>query len=253
MSGQRRPASAARVAAAKARDEELAGKAAAVLADPQFGARVAALVDTAPRLTHYSLRNLGLLLGQAADRGMVLTEVDSYEGWQDRGRQVRTGEKGLKITRGGGRASGGGNGSGDGRDGGRPQFRTVSRFDISQTDPVEDLDGEADEPTAAELAPAVVLFDSLSEQAERAGYLTAVWPDERREEPVRVDDDSHVIDVYGEHTPETLGLLASMVADIILTRPKPEKPPGGPRRTRPARERPGTGRGAADELVITVM
>lgn len=232
--------------AAQARDAALATKAEDALADPNLGGRIAGLLTT-PRLLTYSVRNQALLLVQAEEREMPLSHVKTFRQWLVVGRQVRRGEQALRIVKPVSRGNTGEDG-GDGEGGGRPMFRTDSVFDISQTDPIEDWDGDVeDEPSKEELDPARALFESLSKQAERAGYLVAVWPEEQRDEPVRVGHDGHTIDVYGEHTAETLGRLAGAVADVITHHRA--KAPAEPPDAKPS----GRGRAADRELVITVQ
>lgn len=188
-------ASKARREAARVRDAELSATAIAMLESSHIGERIAYLITT-PRLLTYSLRNQALLLGQADERGMTVTDVDTYRGWQRRGRQVRPGEHGLKIVRPV-RPS---QSTADHTDGNSSQaepdtdikFRTITVFDRSQTDELEDphLDehnspescngsaGHADAETDKEpgAMPEAVLLESLREQAERAGYLSVILP-----------------------------------------------------------------------------
>lgn len=100
-------------------------------------------VQMAGRLHHYSLGNLLLILAQNEDA----TKVAGYRAWQAMGRQVRKGERGIRIL------------------GGRPWHKTetdeetgketttkgvrffpCSVFDISQTDPIDGAE-EPEEPT----------------------------------------------------------------------------------------------------------
>lgn len=228
----RRPASKARREAARARDAELAAKAAAALADPQIGERIAALVTT-PGILRYSLRNQALLLSQADERGMTLTDVDTYRGWKARGRQVRAGEHGLKINRPVGREQAdeetGQAAAEEASDEGaeKVRFRTMTVFDISQTDGVEDVDDAEAAGGEAETEPAVTLFESLTTQAERAGYLVTVHPaDEPHRLPVDVDDEANTINIYDDGDPRVLSQFAGAVAAILAARAKEAKPSG---------------------------
>lgn len=257
--GRRRHYSEADREAAQARDAAIAEKAEDALADPNLGARIAGLLET-PALLRYSVRNQALLMAQASERGTLLTHVETFSGWHMRGRRVRDDEakQGYRmvkpITR---RGSDSGNGEGGEGKKPRPLFRTKLYFDISQTEPIEDWDGETEkEPTTADLEPAVVLFDSLTKQAERLGYqVTRIrlgGPSGQHAQGVHVDEEFHDIHVYGEHKPETLGQLAGVVAELTAHRPK------APRADRPAdgsgESRPAKGRTVRedDELVISV-
>jgi len=250
-------ASKARREAARKRDAEIAAKAAEALADPQIGERIAALVDTAtPRFLRYSVRNQALLLRQAEERGMTITDVDTFKGWLRRGRIVRRGEKGLRIVRPVGRTV-----AEDGQDvedveestdvtaeqEDKVFFRTAVRFDISQTDPIEGAEvdqAQADtaEDTAEDTAdPAAALFTSLREQAERAGYLVTVpADDEPHTEAVSIDRDARTIFVYEEGR-EALARFAGIVAEILGER------------HRARQEGKAADRGAEDVEVITVL
>ncbi|MEV5710145.1 ArdC-like ssDNA-binding domain-containing protein [Actinoallomurus sp. NPDC052274] len=235
----KRRVSQARREAAQARDAEFIAQAEAALADPAIGDRIVALLAS-PRLLGYSLRNQAWLLRQAEERGMRLTELHTYRGWQARGRQVREGEKNLKMVRrytsGGASSEGGGGGEGGGI-----YFRAKSYFDISQTEPIEGFEGNVEPDPDAD--PAMTLLDSLKKQAERAGYSVTCWPpEEPHTEPVSVDHEHQELHVYGDHTVETLARLAAAVAAILTA--------GSQTRTgtaaREAEEDP-------DEIVITVL
>ena len=252
----------ARRSAARARDAELAATALAMLEDPDIGERIAALVST-PRLLTYSLRNQALLLGQADERGMVVTDVDTYRGWQRRGRHVRAGEHGLKIVRPVRRSGEPTNtdtintDTGSEREGGTDiGFRTMTVFDLSQTDASEgpeDTDVEHTEvperdaaagtrsqaltvvgtstSTGAGIAveceqglllgPEEVLLDSLRDQAERAGYLTIVLPaNPGGAGSVSVDHHGQTISVYYDGDRATLSEFAGTLASIIAAQAK---------------------------------
>jgi antirestriction protein ArdC len=55
------------------------------------------LIGAASGLWRYSLNNQLLILAQAGERGFSPTQVAGYQTWRSRGRQVRSGEKGLSI------------------------------------------------------------------------------------------------------------------------------------------------------------
>ena len=182
------------------------------LADPEKVAqRIRQAIDAGMRgrVMRYSLRNVLTLLHQANERGMTLTDVDTYKGWQARGRQVRRGENALRIRRPIGRENDDAEDSqtnddvdADEATPSRKAFRMAPRFDISQTDagthddeddetpcpacaaaPGEpcttactcfDCTGTSDPAQAAE-PPAEALWNSLVEQLARTGYRLN-WP-----------------------------------------------------------------------------
>lgn len=104
-----------------------------------------------PSIARFSERNQALLYTQAEERGMTLTEVWSYGQWQERGRQVVTGAKGLRIVAFRGQEATKQDDApppepptGDDKPGESKisnRFRMVSVFDISQTEDVG-LDAE---------------------------------------------------------------------------------------------------------------
>jgi hypothetical protein len=230
-------ASKARREAARVKDAELSATAIAMLESPHIGERIAHLVTT-PRLLTYSLRNQALLLGQADERGMTLTDVDTYRGWQRRSRHVRPGEHGLKIVRPVRPSESITDHTDRAGDQTEPdtdiKFRTITVFDRTQTDelehphfgehnshesrnrPAAQTDAEADEETAA--MPEAVLLESLREQAERAGYLSVILPaNHTRTGSVDVDHQGRTIIVYNDGDTQTLAQFASTVATIIAS------------------------------------
>ena len=93
----------------------------------------------------YSFNNLMLMWSQRLQRGQELpTLVSGFKAWQDKGRQVRKGEKGLRIF--GYRSIMLTDSDGEpilddkGRKQFRPYYPVVSVFDIDQTDPIEGKD-----------------------------------------------------------------------------------------------------------------
>ncbi|MEV6851985.1 hypothetical protein [Actinoplanes sp. NPDC051411] len=109
------------------------------------------------RILGYSLRNQCLLHNQAAERGIALTDVDTFKGWLSRGRVPKTGETGMRIVRPIGKpkrpgethqgdqgdpanedipTDTGDDAETDSAKPSRPKFRTDSRFDVSQTAPL---------------------------------------------------------------------------------------------------------------------
>ncbi|MGZ0153723.1 ArdC family protein (plasmid) [Kribbella sp. WER1] len=212
--------------AAQQRDAALAADADAALRDPELGARVAALIGGGSRLLSYSLRNQGLLMKQAAERGMPLHEVDSYRGWQARGRQVRDGEKSLKIVKPVGRDSAKESAddveaivlprddAAEQEDGGKTRFRITSVFEISQTDGPEEFDAITDEDGAA------MLLQNLAEQADRYGYNVSVWAEDVFPVAgVEVDHEAASIAVSEDADPaEVLAQLAQEIAAIAVVK-----------------------------------
>ncbi|GAA1616570.1 hypothetical protein GCM10009789_83240 [Kribbella sancticallisti] len=210
------------------RHAALAAEADAALTDPELGARVAALLGGGSRLLSYSLRNQALLMKQAAERGMSLHEVDTFKGWQSRGRQVRKGEKGLQIVRPRGRDGGQEPNEADAveaivlpreeaageEEGGKTRFRVMTVFEISQTEGPEETDVIADE------AGEVTLFQSLADQAERYGYNVSIWAEDVFPTgAVEVDHEAASIAVSeAADSAEVLSKLAQEIAAIAVVK-----------------------------------
>jgi hypothetical protein len=164
-------------AARRAADRELRASAAALLDDPeQVAAMNRALAGASARIQGYSDRNRALLHLQALQRSLTLTDVDTYRGWSTRARQVRKGEKALRIVApvgrdtdtdgdavgGGGQQPepadtdsqhdwDGGDEGDEGDEGDSKRFRMLSLFERSQTDEVlgdEDRVGDHAEAAA---------------------------------------------------------------------------------------------------------
>lgn len=164
-------------------DRALRKQAGALLADPDaVAAMVAQLVTVSrsPKVLRYSLRNQALLISQAEQRGMNLTDVDSFAGWKNRGRCVRKGEHGLRLVAPKGTdtsedtkqeevISANENESSEEL---RMRFRMMTVFDVSQTDGIDDAEivGQAAEVPN----PATVLRDALTDQLQRRGYTIVV-------------------------------------------------------------------------------
>ena len=197
-------------------------------------AAVAAMVDQlvsvsrSPKVLRYSLRNQALLTKQATERDMILTDVDSFRGWLERGRCVRKGERGLRIvapkgTDGDPNEETGDQGTHGDHDqpaadptsedtnGPRVRFRMVPVFDIAQTDGVEDAE-VSDAATADD--PAAVLRATLTEQIERLGYTITETTQQRGS--AEVDEQAATVTVSAG-TP--VGEFARVLA-ILVTRPK---------------------------------
>lgn len=91
---------------------------------------------------NYSFNNLMLILSQ----NPLATQVAGYRTWQSRGRQVRKGERGLRIF--GGRrvtATVEDETTGEEAEVSRMRFFPVSVFDVGQTEPVEGKELPADQ------------------------------------------------------------------------------------------------------------
>lgn len=90
----------------------------------------------------YSVRNLLLIFSQAPEA----TAVAGFRAWQDKGRQVRKGERGIRIFGYSSRKVTDENGDVQLDDEGNPRtratFPVLSVFDISQTDPIDPDDPE---------------------------------------------------------------------------------------------------------------
>ncbi|WP_280186315.1 MULTISPECIES: ArdC-like ssDNA-binding domain-containing protein [Nocardia] len=213
--------------ARRAADEAIREEAAELLGDPEQVAQMIAQLArlTSPKLLRYSLRNVALIFKQAADRGVTVTDVDTFKGWRQRGRGVRKGERGLRIVAPKGRqAAEGADGeaaeapaevievdttSGEGESApARARFRMVTVFDVSQTEGIEDFEGEPAEP-APVTEPASAIRARLIEQFDAIGYTVTEGI-----EP-GTDDDAHTVTVpEGQPLPQLAQALAA-----LLTRP----------------------------------
>jgi hypothetical protein len=137
-SGRRRYTEQERAARAR-EDARLMDDAQAHLADPDLVAsRAEQVLGMSPRILGYSIANQMLLFDQAEERGIPLRDVDTVRGWNRRGRQVRRGERGLRIVRPVGKEDepdtepDRDHSDGDEQQP-RTRFRFMSVFDISQT------------------------------------------------------------------------------------------------------------------------
>lgn len=201
-------------------DAAIRDSATELLTDPDaVAAMVSHLMTTnSPKLLRYSMRNAAMLITQAEERGMALTDVDSFRGWIERGRCVRKGERGLRIVAPKGTEPPGDDSAeqadqGDGKDI-RVRFRMVTVFDISQTEGIEDTEPVDGDTT---IDPAAVLRATIAEQIERMGYTITT---DQTEGPTTVDDEAWTVTVpAGQPVPELARALACLV-----TRPKAERP-----------------------------
>jgi antirestriction protein ArdC len=221
MTRRTRSVSPERRAELAAQAAELADRAAAALAAPGAGQRVATTLRMSARIASYSIRNQMLLLEQAEERGINLADVDTFRGWKDRGRCVRKGEHGLKIVRPvgvesteepGGKTEKAAEQRAEQREeqrepGERVRFRIMTVFDISQTDGIED------DAAGTDITPAGAeeLWNHLAQQIQARGYLFN-WPSDDTAEPVRVDHDRRLFHVAPDLDPADVPAVAA-VAD----------------------------------------
>jgi hypothetical protein len=222
-----------------------------------------AVAGMSPRILGYSLRNQMLLMDQAADRGILLTDVDTFRGWLGRGRCVRRGEQGLRIIRPVGTIGEDAKGNDDPEApdhhhhpeneearAERVLFRMMVVFDRSQTDAVEGdqpetrdcpaCGAEAGEPctpgctcpgctgdlTAENVevdTPGELLWNNLYEQITRAGYRFD-WPADITGR-VHLDHDARTVHVAMDATADDPDALADLAAAVaqILTRADTER------------------------------
>ncbi|MBE1580512.1 ArdC family protein [Amycolatopsis roodepoortensis] len=177
--GRRKYTEAERAERAAA-DNELSEQASAVLADPHALLKVVDQLASirSPKIHRFSLRNQVLLLKQAEERGVLLIDVDTFKGWRNRGRAVRRGEVGYRVTVPKGReqtgeASETAEFEGAAEQGGEGEqtktlFRMFPFFDISQTDGFDEDQPGYDAETIENVTS--VLHASLVDQLERFGY-----------------------------------------------------------------------------------
>lgn len=234
-------------AARRAADEAIRERGEELLSDPEAVAAMVAQLTrlTCPKLLRYSLRNVALIFKQAADRGMTVTDLDTYKGWRARGRHVRKDEKGLRIVAPKGSEEGetteGEPSEGEASEqptepdaetdaecgNFRARFRMVARFDITQTEGIEDFEDEPVE-VAPIAEPAATVRARLIEQFDEIGYTVTEG------EAPAIDDDAHTVTVSGGQPLEELGQALA----ALLTRPADERP----RQARPT----GTGASTRD-------
>jgi hypothetical protein len=168
-------------------DHALCKKAGELLADPDaVAAMVTQLVtdSCSPKMLRYSIRNQALLISQADQRGMSLTDVDSFAGWKNRGRRVRKGEHGLRIVAPTGTKTGkdaeqdeniSATDSHKSDDKQLPvRFHMAAVFDISQTEAIDDTEAVSQAEAEEVPNPAALLRDALSDQLQRRGYTIVV-------------------------------------------------------------------------------
>lgn len=139
-----------------------------------------AMLRMAARFHRYPFRNVMLLWAQAEDREMQLSQVAGYRSWQSVGRQVRKGEKALRVlapvrrrlsAEEAAERAAHGEPAYDAE--GRPVrvvrgFRLESVFDIFQTD--GDELPRADQPQWLSGPAPARLWDALAELVAAEGY-----------------------------------------------------------------------------------
>jgi hypothetical protein len=194
-----------------------------------------------PNLLSYTLRNQAMLLGQAEERGIPLSEVHGKVGWADRGRKIRG--PGLRITAPTGKRdrrepvtdSGfGGAGlsappvvdltlnttreqGGDRTAPKRTGFVLTSVWDKSQTEPKDDQAGEGEpEPSVNAVKAAQILVQRLAEQVAQAGYTVVVDAPDAAPRVSNIDHDEQTIAVDSSWSPRDKALgLALGLAQIM--------------------------------------
>lgn len=127
-----------------------------------------AMLDTAAKFHRYSFNNVMLIHMQKPDA----TRVAGYRVWQGLGRQVRKGEKGIKIL-GFGQIKVNKDDPEDDRT--RTVFPTLSVFDISQTDPIEGVEDQTVALAANQIALDITddpaqITDKVADWAARQGW-----------------------------------------------------------------------------------
>ncbi|MCG0066017.1 ssDNA-binding domain-containing protein [Streptomyces tricolor] len=129
-----------------------------------------AMLRAAVGIGRYSFRNILLILLQRPDA----THVAGYGDWQKRGRQVRKGERGIRILAPMTLRRRGEDSEEGEQDDSQPFviFRPVSVFDISQTDPLPGHPDPADIPAYAPLSGAAPegLWEALEAYVTACGY-----------------------------------------------------------------------------------
>ncbi|MGB7235792.1 MAG: ArdC-like ssDNA-binding domain-containing protein [Rhodococcus sp. (in: high G+C Gram-positive bacteria)] len=123
-----------------------------------------AYLDAAMSFHEYSFRNILLILAQKPEA----TRVAGFRSWQGRGRQVRKGEKAIRIYGYSSRTvTETDPGTGDEQDRKVPTFPILSVFDISQTDPIEG------HPQPEEIAQLLTGADPANIYDRTAAVMTA--------------------------------------------------------------------------------
>lgn len=202
----------------------------------------------------YSLRNQMLLHEQAAERGFVLSDVDTAKGWRQRGRHIKKGETGLRLIKPRGKDKKDADTAepdtsnepdedteAEGNDEAteapsKPKFVTIAVFDVAQTaeiPPEERADcpacsaqpGEPCQlgclcPTCTSYAPvddpAETLWNNLLDQLTAHGYALD-WPAPAAAlhgHRVHVDHDAGTVAAAFEVTAEHPAAVADLAAAV---------------------------------------
>ncbi|MEV6967562.1 hypothetical protein AB0M47_20905 [Hamadaea sp. NPDC051192] len=231
----------------KAADAALTARADDALADPAGRMVTAVITRTlagglSARILGYSLRNQALLMTQAEDLGIELSDVDTGKGWRARGRAV-VDRRPMRIVRPKGRDARPEDQAadaepveqdGDGDQAGPVRFRMMTVYDVSQTEGPDDVDpaevmpilespdgpcpqcGDAEcDPhdfacNPLPLTPAESLAQSLRVQLTRAGWTFTHEPDAQ----ASADHDTRVIHMGNDTSAQALRLLADTVASL---------------------------------------
>jgi antirestriction protein ArdC len=175
--------------------QELTAEIATLVDDEQWKA----MLRTAAKFHRYSASNQWWLWAQAKKRGMTLSQVAGFKSWQKLGRQVRKGEKGLKImapmpfvakdAEGNAKVN-----PDTGEEVRGVRFTVTHVWDISQTD--GDPLPTYDRPSLADLTEGGPegLWDALKAQAVALGFTVAFGdPGGKAEGVTRFDSHEVVI------------------------------------------------------------
>jgi len=232
------------------RERETRRKGRGALNDPGHVARHAHRAATSPTtsLARFSLRNQMLLSAQADEKGIGLSDVDTYRGWARRGRKpARPGDY-LLVTvprRNARQAAEDHDETGEDEDDQPRGYYMSKRWDLAQTVPLsaDDLAADPDRGAcpgcaaragqpcqpgctcfacsapAPDQTPAEVLWNSLQHDITKAGYRF-VWPGDPRflaGAAARVDHNAKAVhvDLSAAGNPDSLATLAVATADVL--------------------------------------
>jgi len=163
----------------------------------------------AARFRQYSFNNTLLILIQCP----TATRVASYRKWQELGRQVRKGERGLQIFAPMMRKQK------DEKTGEDKQvltgFRLVSTFDVSQTEG-DALPEDPSRPVLLDGEAPAGLFDSLAEIVANHGYSLRFGPAEHGENGYTRPSDKVIQITEGLSAAQTAKTLVHEVAHMLL-------------------------------------
>ncbi|MCZ4277450.1 ArdC-like ssDNA-binding domain-containing protein [Rhodococcoides yunnanense] len=132
-----------------------------------------AYLDAAMSFHSYSFKNVLLILTQRPDA----TRVAGFRSWQQRGRQVRKGEKAIRIYGYSSRTVTETDlDTGDEQDRKVPTFPILSVFDISQTDPIEGHPQPEDIAQLLTGADPAAIYDRTAAVMTARGWTVAREP-----------------------------------------------------------------------------